>query len=227
MRAAAPGQGRGRDRLRRGSGGHGPAVGGEGARRAPRGRPGRGLRQAAPPDRRSCARSSRPCPSPSRWAAGCGRWRTSSRARAAGRAGPSWAPGRRSIPTSSARCAAASRIGSSSGSTPRDGRVAVDGWKRVLDLEALALARDAAVGGGRGHHLHGHRARRHRDRAQSLEHRGRGPRGGHSRVRLRRRRAGLDDIRQLADDPRRRRCHRRPRALHRRVDLRQALAEAG
>jgi phosphoribosylformimino-5-aminoimidazole carboxamide ribotide isomerase len=28
-----------------------------------------------------------------------------------------------------------------------DGRVAVDGWKRVLDLEALALARDAASAG--------------------------------------------------------------------------------
>jgi len=28
-----------------------------------------------------------------------------------------------------------------------DGRVAVDGWKRVLDLEALALARDAAAAG--------------------------------------------------------------------------------
>jgi phosphoribosylformimino-5-aminoimidazole carboxamide ribotide isomerase len=29
----------------------------------------------------------------------------------------------------------------------RDGRVAVDGWKRVLDLDALALARDAAAAG--------------------------------------------------------------------------------
>lgn len=28
-----------------------------------------------------------------------------------------------------------------------DGRVAVDGWKRVLDLDALALARDAAAAG--------------------------------------------------------------------------------
>ena len=28
-----------------------------------------------------------------------------------------------------------------------DGRVAVDGWKRVLDLDAVALARDAAAAG--------------------------------------------------------------------------------
>ena len=28
-----------------------------------------------------------------------------------------------------------------------DGRVAVDGWKRILDLDALALARDAAAAG--------------------------------------------------------------------------------
>src|SRR5262249_38301754 len=28
-----------------------------------------------------------------------------------------------------------------------DGRVAVDGWKRILDLEAVALARDAAAAG--------------------------------------------------------------------------------
>ncbi len=31
-----------------------------------------------------------------------------------------------------------------------DGRVAVDGWKRVLDLDALALARDAAAAGAAG-----------------------------------------------------------------------------
>jgi phosphoribosylformimino-5-aminoimidazole carboxamide ribotide isomerase len=31
-----------------------------------------------------------------------------------------------------------------------DGRVAVDGWTRVLDLEALALARDAAAAGAAG-----------------------------------------------------------------------------
>jgi phosphoribosylformimino-5-aminoimidazole carboxamide ribotide isomerase len=31
-----------------------------------------------------------------------------------------------------------------------DGRVAVDGWKRVLDLDAFALARDAAAAGAAG-----------------------------------------------------------------------------
>jgi phosphoribosylformimino-5-aminoimidazole carboxamide ribotide isomerase len=31
-----------------------------------------------------------------------------------------------------------------------DGRVAVDGWTRVLDLEAVALARDAAAAGAAG-----------------------------------------------------------------------------
>jgi phosphoribosylformimino-5-aminoimidazole carboxamide ribotide isomerase len=31
-----------------------------------------------------------------------------------------------------------------------DGRVAVDGWTRVLDLDAIALARDAAAAGAAG-----------------------------------------------------------------------------
>jgi phosphoribosylformimino-5-aminoimidazole carboxamide ribotide isomerase len=31
-----------------------------------------------------------------------------------------------------------------------DGRVAVDGWTRILDLEAVALARDAAAAGAAG-----------------------------------------------------------------------------
>ena len=108
-----------------------------------------------------------------------------------------------------------------------DGKVAVDGWKRVLELDAAALARDAAAAGAAAVLYTDIAPRRHRARAEYLEHGGGGARGRYSRARLGRGRLA-----------------RRPPAARRRlpgvdgaivgralysgaVDLRRALAEVG
>jgi phosphoribosylformimino-5-aminoimidazole carboxamide ribotide isomerase len=65
-----------------------------------------------------------------------------------------------------------------------DGKVAVDGWKRVLELEATDLARDAAAAGAAAV-LYTDIARDGTERGpEYLEHGGGGARGRHSRARL-------------------------------------------
>ena len=150
MRAPAPGPGRRRDRLRRRSGGDGPALGRLRARARLHVVDLDGAFAGTPRQTALVARDHRgACADPRRrWAAACAtiaarRGACSTRARA----GPSWARGRRSTPRSSARCATASTDRIIVGVDASDGRVAVDGWTRVLDLDALALARDAAAAG--------------------------------------------------------------------------------